>query len=60
MQAKELINTLADALKQVKAKHLAAHLLMLKPTQTLSHSLTDVKAHALAEAIANTLSEAKV
>jgi len=59
VQQKALINMLVVALEQVKPKHLAAHCLMWKPGKTLGDSLRDVKAHALADTMADTLLEAK-
>jgi len=48
---------LVVALEQVKPKNSAAQCLMGRPRKTLGDSLRDVKAHALADTIADMLPE---
>ena len=59
MQLIALIKTFAVALEQVKPKHLAGNWLMCRPRQTLGDSLSDLKTHALADTMADTLPELK-
>ena len=59
VQAKELIKMVDVALEKVKPKDLAANWVMCRSRQTLGDSLSDVKAHALADAMAAILPEAK-
>ena len=59
VQAKALLNTLAFALEQAKPKDLAADFAMWRRRETISDSLSDVEAEALADMIGATLPEAK-
>ena len=59
VQAKALINMLVVALQAALPQDMAAQMVIWRPREKLGDSLSNVKAHALADSMADTLPEAK-